>query len=125
MTGKRSGGPELPSRGRLRRKNPGRIPGLKAWRNTDDIRRSALPAVGPAPRGSAQLGNGQQDRGVLQRLETVPGVRDDEQVSGACLPRLPTDDHADSAVEHLDGGRARVLMLSEAGTLAQADDGLA
>ena len=36
---------------------------------------------------SAQLGDSQQDRGILQRLETVAGVGHDEQVSGAGLPR--------------------------------------
>jgi len=59
----------------------------------------AMPAIHHYRSG--KLGDGQQDRGVLQRLETVAGVRHDQQVSRTGLPGQLTGDHTDPTAEYL------------------------
>jgi hypothetical protein len=55
----------------------------------------------------------------------VRGVRDDDQVAIAALPRLGAGGEGDPAAEHQDGGLARAGVLGKRGVLGERDDGLA
>ena len=54
----------------------------------------------------------------------MPGVRDDQQVTGAAVPRYLPCREPDPATQNLNGGFSRILMLIEGRTCGQRDNRL-
>jgi hypothetical protein len=73
----------------------------------------------------AQLHDGEQDGTVLQRIEAVPLLRDDEQISGAALPARAGRRQPHPPGEDVDGRLARILVLGQRRAGGQGDDRLA
>lgn len=74
-----------------------RDPGASVMMSRRLIRSAATCAAGRAAEMSGQFGDGQQHRGVLQRLEAVPGIGNLEQITRSALPRRVADVHPDAA----------------------------
>lgn len=55
--------------------------------------------------------DGQQDHGILKRLEAMTGFRDDEEIPRRAVPRLLTRNRADPPGEHVDDRLAGVSVL--------------
>src|SRR5215467_2451996 len=74
---------------------------------------------------SAVLGHREQHRSILNGLKSVPGVRDDDQVTRCAVPGRVSSGESNPAGEHVHGGLTGVLVLLERLTRGQRDDGLA
>lgn len=70
------------------------------------------------------LGHREQYRGGLQRLEPMPRVGHDHEVTRRCLLTVVSCGQADSSVQHVDRGLARVLVFRELLACGQRDHGL-
>lgn len=80
------------------------------------------PDSGP---GHSVQGNGQQHHCILKGFQVVPHGRDHDMVARAAVPRVPTGVQPDRAAQYLQRRLAGALVLAEATTSDQRDQGLA
>jgi hypothetical protein len=71
------------------------------------------------------LGDGEQERRVLFRLQAVQSVRNNQEIPGLSLPRIPAGTQEDTTAEDKDRGLPRILVLTQLRTCLHGDDGLA
>jgi hypothetical protein len=57
--------------------------------------------------------DGQQDRGILNSMQGMPGSRYDEKVTGTTFPARVPGGQPDPAAQHLDGSLTEILVLSQ------------
>ncbi|BFO14485.1 hypothetical protein SHKM778_08730 [Streptomyces sp. KM77-8] len=102
----RSGGPSPVARGRTAVSRASVLgPGVSGGTPENDGLRGREP--------SALLGDREDDRRVLQRLQGVAGGRDDEEVAGAALPVGVAAGEADAAAQDQQGGLAGAVVFGE------------
>lgn len=74
---------------------------------------------------SWQLGYGKQDCRVFQRLQTVTGVGDLQQITGPTLPGLALRCQTDPPTQHVHRGLPGVAVFPQFGAFEHADHRLA
>src|SRR5262245_57048275 len=73
---------------------------------------------------SGTLGDGEEHRGVLQRLQAVGSIRDDKQVAVPAVPGVISRDETNPAAEDVHAGLTRVGIFGKRGVLVHRDNGL-
>jgi len=61
------------------------------------------------------LAHGQQDRGILDGMQGMPGSGHDEKITGTAFPGRVSGGQPHPAAQHLDGGLAGILVLGQRG----------